>query len=143
MQVASILASKGRNVVTAKPDTSIPEIAQLLKAKKIGAAVVVDAGDHVIGIISERDLVHGLARHGAHLLEMRVGDLMTRDVVTCQTDLDIDEVMKEMTNSRIRHLPVVEGSRLAGIISIGDVVKNRLDELEDEATQLKRYIATG
>jgi CBS domain-containing protein len=143
MQVASILASKGRNVVTAKPDTSIPEIAQLLKAKKIGAAVVVDAGERVVGIISERDLVHGLARHGAHLLEMRVGDLMTRDVVTCGPDLDIDEVMKEMTNSRIRHLPVVEGGRLAGIISIGDAVKNRLDELEDEANQLKRYIATG
>jgi CBS domain-containing protein len=143
MQVASILASKGRNVVTAKPDTSIPEIAQLLKTKKIGAAVVVDAGDRVIGIISERDLVHGLARHGARLLDMHVGELMTRDVVACSSDLDIDEVMKEMTNSRIRHLPVIEGGRLAGIISIGDVVKNRLDELEDEANQLKRYIATG
>jgi predicted transcriptional regulator len=68
---------------------------------------------------------------------------MTREVVTCSSDLDIDEVMKEMTVSRIRHLPVVEGGRLAGIISIGDVVKNRLDELEDEANQLKRYIATG
>ena len=143
MQVASILASKGRNVVTARPDTSVPEIAQVLKTKKIGAAVVLDAGDHVIGIISERDLVHGLARHGARLLEMHVGELMTRNVVTCSPDLDIDEVMKEMTVSRIRHLPVVEGGRLAGIISIGDVVKNRLDELEDEADQLKRYIATG
>jgi CBS domain-containing protein len=143
MQVASILASKGRTVVTAKPDSSVPEIAQLLKTKRIGAAVVLDAGDNVIGIISERDLVHGLARHGARLLEMQVGELMTRDVVTCSPDLDIDEVMKEMTVSRIRHLPVVEGGRLAGIVSIGDVVKNRLDELADEADQLKRYIATG
>jgi CBS domain-containing protein len=143
MQVASILANKGRSVVTARPGTSVPEIAQLLKSKKIGAAVVVDDGGHVIGIISERDLVHGLARHGARLLDMHVGELMTRDVVTCGGDLAIDEVMKEMTNSRIRHLPVVEGGRLAGIISIGDVVKNRLDELEDEANQLKRYIATG
>ena len=143
MQVASILASKGRSVVTAKPGTSIPEIAQVLKSKKIGAAVVIDDADNVIGIISERDLVHGLARHGARLLDMQVGDLMTRDVVTCRTDLDIDGVMKEMTDSRIRHLPVVEGGRLAGIISIGDVVKHRLDELEDEANQLKRYIATG
>ena len=143
MQVASILASKGRSVVTAKPGTSIPEIAQLLKSKKIGATVVVDDSDHVVGIISERDLVHGLARHGAGLLDMHVGDLMTRDVVTCATDIDMDEVMKVMTNSRIRHLPVVEGGRLAGIISIGDVVKHRLDALEDEANQLKRYIATG
>jgi CBS domain-containing protein len=143
MQVASILADKGRSVVTAKAGTSIPEIAQVLKSKKIGAAVVVDDGEHVVGIISERDLVHGLARHGARLLDMHVGDLMTRDVVTCSVDLDIDGVMKEMTNSRIRHLPVVDGGRLAGIISIGDVVKHRLDELEDEADQLKRYIATG
>jgi CBS domain-containing protein len=143
MQVASILASKGRTVVTASPDSSVPEIAQLLKTKKIGAAVVLDAGDNVIGIISERDLVHGLARHGARLLEMHVGELMTRGVVTCSPDLDIAEVMKEMTNSRIRHLPVVDAGRLAGIVSIGDVVKNRLDELADEADQLKRYIATG
>jgi CBS domain-containing protein len=143
MQVASILASKGRNVVTAKPEASIPEIAQLLKTKKIGAAVVVDAGEHVIGIISERDLVHGLARHGARMLDMHVAELMTRDVVTCTSDLDVDEVMKEMTVSRIRHLPVVDAGRLTGIVSIGDVVKSRLDELEDEANQLKRYIATG
>ena len=143
MQVASILADKGRSVVTAKAGTSIPEIAQVLKSKKIGAAVVVDDGEHVVGIISERDLVHGLARHGARLLDMHVGELMTRDVVTCSVDLDIDGVMKEMTNSRIRHLPVVDGGRLAGIISIGDVVKHRLDALEDEANQLKRYIATG
>ena len=143
MQVASILANKGRNVVTARPDSSIPEIAQLLKSKKIGAAVVVDDAAKVVGIISERDLVHGLARHGARLLDMQVGELMTRDVVTCRANLDIDSIMKEMTDSRIRHIPVVEGGRLAGIISIGDVVKHRLDELEDEANQLKRYIATG
>jgi CBS domain-containing protein len=143
MQVAAILANKGRSVVTTKTGTSIPEIAQVLKSRKIGAAVVLDEGDAVIGIISERDLVHGLARHGARMLDMHVGELMTRDVVTCAADLDIDEIMKEMTNSRIRHIPVVEGGRLAGIISIGDVVKHRLDELEDEASQLKRYIATG
>ena len=143
MQVATILATKGRSVVTVKAGTSIPEIAQLLKSKKIGAAVVTDDGGHVAGIISERDLVHGLARHGVRLLDMRVGELMTRDVQTCGVDLDIDDVMKVMTESRIRHLPVVEGGTLAGIISIGDVVKYRLDALEDEANQLKRYIATG
>ena len=143
MQVAAILANKGRSVVTAKPGTSIPEIAQLLKSKKIGAAVVVDDGENVIGIISERDLVHGLARHGARLLDMQVGELMTREVRTCDTELDVDEVMKVMTESRFRHLPVVDGGKLAGIVSIGDVVKHRLDELEAEATELKRYIATG
>jgi CBS domain-containing protein len=143
MQVATILATKGRSVVTAKAGTSIPEIAQLLKSKKIGAAVVTDDGGQVAGIISERDLVHGLARHGARLLDMHVGELMTRDVQTCGGDLDIDDVMKVMTESRIRHLPVIEGGKLTGIISIGDVVKYRLDALEDEANQLKRYIATG
>jgi CBS domain-containing protein len=143
MQVASILADKGGSVVTAKPDTSIPELAQMLKSKRIGAAVVVDDAGRVVGIISERDLVHGLARHGARLLDMRVAELMTRDVQTCRADFDTDGVMKVMTESRIRHLPVVEGGRLAGIISIGDVVKHRLDALEDEANQLKRYIATG
>ena len=143
MQVASILAGKGHSVVTAKPGTSIPEIAQLLKSKKIGASVVLDDGGSVIGIISERDLVHGLARHGARLLEMTVGELMTRDVVSCGPEFDIDEAMKVMTESRIRHIPVVDGAHLAGIVSIGDVVKHRLDELADEADQLKRYIATG
>jgi CBS domain-containing protein len=143
MQVASILDNKGRNVVTADPGTSVPEIAQVLKSKKIGAAVVLDDRGSVAGIISERDLVHGLARHGARLLDMQVGDLMTRDVVTCRSDFDIDEVMKVMTDTRIRHVPVVESGRLVGIVSIGDVVKHRLDELEDEANQLKRYIATG
>jgi CBS domain-containing protein len=143
MQVAAILANKGRSVVTAKPGTSIPEIAQVLKSKKIGAAVVVDDGEKVIGIISERDLVHGLARHGARLLDMQVGELMTREVQTCGVELDVDEVMKVMTESRFRHLPVVDGGKLAGIVSIGDVVKHRLDELEAEASELKRYIATG
>ena len=143
MQVAAILANKGRSVVTVKTGASIPEIAQLLKSKKIGAAVVVDDSDTVIGIISERDLVHGLARHGARLLDMRVGELMTREVQTCGVELDVDEVMKVMTESRFRHLPVVDGGKLAGIVSIGDVVKHRLDELEAEASELKRYIATG
>ncbi|MGE5147847.1 MAG: CBS domain-containing protein [Candidatus Eiseniibacteriota bacterium] len=143
MQVAAILANKGRSVVTAKPGTSIPEIAQVFKSKKIGAAVVVDDGETVVGIISERDLVHGLARHGARLLDMHVGELMTREVKTCGVELDVDAVMKVMTESRFRHLPVIEGGRLAGIVSIGDVVKHRLDELEAEASQLKRYIATG
>ena len=143
MQVAAILANKGRSVVTVKPGTSIPEITQVLKSKKIGAAVVVDDGETVIGIISERDLVHGLARHGARLLDMQVGELMTREVQTCGIELDVDEVMKVMTESRFRHLPVVDGGKLAGIVSIGDVVKHRLDELEAEASELKRYIATG
>jgi CBS domain-containing protein len=143
MLIAQILAGKGRDVVTTRPDATIAEVAKLLKAKRIGAVVVTDADGGVCGIISERDLARGLADHGANLLRMRVGDLMTREVSTCSPDDGIDRLMQQMTEGRFRHLPVVEDGRMIGIISIGDVVKHRLQELEHEAHLLHDYISGG
>ena len=143
MLIGQILAGKGRDVVTMRPDATIPEVAKLLKAKRIGAVVVTEADGGLCGIISERDLARGLADHGADLLTLRVGDLMTREVSTCSPNDGIDQLMQQMTEGRFRHLPVVEDGRMIGIISIGDVVKHRLQELEQEAHMLHDYISGG
>ena len=143
MLIRQILAGKGREVVSTRPDATIAEVARLLKAKRIGAVVVTDADGALCGIISERDLARGLADHGAELLGMRVRDLMTADVSTCAPDDGIDKLMQQMTEGRFRHLPVIEDGRMIGIISIGDVVKHRLQELENEAHLLHDYIAGG
>jgi CBS domain-containing protein len=141
MLIAQILAGKGRDVVSTRPDATIAEVAGLLKARRIGAVVVTDANDELCGIISERDLARGLADHGAGLLQMQVAELMTAEVVTCAPDDGIDKLMQQMTEGRFRHLPVVQDGRMIGIISIGDVVKHRLQELEAEAHLLHDYIA--
>ena len=143
MKVASILRTKGGGVVTAPPDTPVMTIVDTLKKEGIGAIVIAAPGGNVTGILSERDLVRALADYGARLMDMRADELMTRDVVTCTAGQHIDEVMKLMTEGRFRHLPVMDGEELIGVISIGDVVKNRLGELEAEARELKSYIATG
>jgi CBS domain-containing protein len=143
MLIAQILAGKSPDVVTTRPDATIAEVAKLLKAKRIGAVVVTDADGGLCGIISERDLARGLADRGADLLALRVGDLMTREVSTCSPDDGIDQLMQQMTEGRFRHLPVLEGGRMIGIISIGDVVKHRLQELEQEAHMLHDYISGG
>jgi CBS domain-containing protein len=143
MLIAQILAGKSPDVVTTRPDATIAEVAKLLKAKRIGAVVVTDADGGLCGIISERDLARGLADHGADLLTLRVGDLMTREVSTCSPDDGIDQLMQQMTEGRFRHLPVVADGRMIGIISIGDVVKHRLQELEQEAHMLHDYISGG
>jgi CBS domain-containing protein len=141
MLIGQILAGKGRDVVSTRPDATIADVAKLLKAKRIGAVVVIDPRGGLCGIISERDLARGLADHGAKLLDMRVSELMTPEVVTCSPDDGLDKLMKQMTEGRFRHLPVIEDGKLAGIISIGDVVKHRLQELENEAHLLHDYIA--
>jgi CBS domain-containing protein len=143
MLIRQILAGKGSDVVTTRPDATVTEVAKLLKAKRIGAVVVTDADGEICGIISERDLACGLADRGADLLGMRVGDVMTRDISTCSPDDGIDRLMRQMTEGRFRHLPVVEDGRMIGIISIGDVVKHRLQELEHEAHMLHDYISGG
>jgi CBS domain-containing protein len=143
MLIAQILAGKSPDVVTTRPDATIAEVAKLLKAKRIGAVVVTDVDGGLCGIISERDLARGLADHGADLLTLRVGDLMTREVSTCSPDDGIDQLMQQMTEGRFRHLPVVADGRMIGIISIGDVVKHRLQELEQEAHMLHDYISGG
>ena len=143
MLIRQILAGKGSDVVTTRPDATVTEVAKLLKAKRIGAVVVTDADGEICGIISERDLACGLADRGADLLGMRVGDVMTREISTCSPDAGIDRLMRQMTEGRFRHLPVVEDGRMIGIISIGDVVKHRLQELEHEAHMLHDYISGG
>jgi CBS domain-containing protein len=143
MKVAAILNNKGDNVVTASPDDTVATVAELLKRERIGAVIVTGAGGSVSGILSERDIVRAIPVKGAGLLESRVADLMTREVVTCAPDSDVDDVRKLMTEGRFRHVPVVVDGKLAGVISVGDVVKQRLDELEAEAGALRSYISTG
>ena len=140
MKVQAMIDAKGSQVATTRSDTTVTTVVGMLKLEGVGALVVSDDGNHLAGIISERDVVRGLAEHGAELLDMKVADLMTQNVKTCMPDADIKQVMSEMTRSRIRHLPVLDDGRLCGIISIGDVVKNRLDELETETNVLRDYI---
>lgn len=143
MRVSGVLKSKGSRVVTTRPDATVGEVARTLKAERIGAIVVADESGGVVGILSERDIVRALPEHGAGLLDKPVGELMTREVVTCTPEDDLDHIRREMTGGRFRHVPVVEDGALVGIISIGDVVKNRLEELESEREQLREYIASG
>ena len=142
MLIRQILAAKGSQVVSTQPDATIADVARLLKSKRIGAVVVTDS-QGLCGIISERDLARGLADHGARLLDMKVGQLMTKEVVTCSPEDGVQKLMHKMTAGRFRHLPVMEEGKLVGIISIGDVVKHRLQELENEAHMLHDYISGG
>jgi CBS domain-containing protein len=139
MHVSDILKAKGSKVITIRPDLSIEHIAQRLRAERVGALVVSETGTTVDGIISERDVAHGLAEHGAEILSRTASELMTKAVVTCSPNDTIAHVAKVMTHQRMRHLPVTEGRRLVGIVSIGDVVRHRLDELELEANVLRDY----
>ena len=143
MNVETILQNKGREVATIRPDDTVAAAVDALVARNIGALVASDDGETVDGIISERDLVHALAQHGSGLLALTVAEVMTRPAVTCDPSESVGELMAEMTNRRIRHLPVVRSGRLCGIVSIGDVVKNRLDEIEYEAKSLRSFNAGG
>lgn len=142
MKVASILRAKGLHVETVAPDTTVASIVWQLRLKGIGALVVVDAAGSILGVISERDIVHGLAEHGPGLLGMRSSQVMTRSVVTCTPEDSITRVMAQMTRNRNRHVVVTEQGTLHGIVSIGDVVKHRLDELELEANVLRETLMT-
>ena len=141
MLVRHIVSVNGADVATVRPDATIADAAKLLKERNIGALVVTTEDGRLAGILSERDLVRGLPEHGADLLALKVKDRMTAEVTTCTPDDRVDDIMKLMTDGRFRHLPVVEEGKLAGIVSIGDVVKSRLEELESEATTLREYIA--
>jgi CBS domain-containing protein len=143
MTVAAILAQKGRDVATTTKDRTLEEIVAILARRKIGALVVVEGGDRIIGIISERDIVRSAAGHGAGMLKAKVEDVMTKAVMTCGEQETINEVMTRMTRGRFRHLPVVDHGRLAGIVSIGDVVKARIEQVEREAEEMRTYIATA
>jgi CBS domain-containing protein len=143
MHVSDILRDKGTNVVTTDADETVAATARLLNLKRIGAVVVCDAPGKVIGVISERDIIRSIAVDGKRALDMRVRDLMTSDVISCKPTDTIAEVMKVMTLNRFRHLPVMEGDALKGIVSIGDVVKIRLEETEMEARSLRDYVLAG
>lgn len=140
MQIRKLLASKGSAVATIGRSATIREAVAELAAHGVGALVVSDDGEHIDGIVSERDIVRSLDGAGAHLLDQPVASIMSTDVETASPDDDTDALMATMTDHRIRHLPVVEAGHLAGIISIGDVVKSRIDELERDRRELVDYI---
>lgn len=141
MQVENILQSKGRTVATVTAAATIAEAVELLNGKKIGAVVVVD-GSKVVGILSERDVVRHLGKDWTALASRPVSDVMTKNVVSVSRFATIADVMERMTEKRIRHMPIVENGDLVGIVSIGDVVKRKIEETEQEATALKEYIAS-
>ena len=143
MTVARILDDKGREVFTTQPHRTLKEVVELLASKGVGAVVVSDASQSVLGILSERDVVRVLGRHGASALEDPVSRLMRPKVVTVTREDTIEHVMQTMTQGRFRHVPVVEDGRLVGIISIGDVVKRHVNALDSERQALREYIATA
>ncbi|MBI2735626.1 MAG: CBS domain-containing protein [Rhodospirillales bacterium] len=143
MFVSDILSQKGGLVFSVTPDTTAAEVARQLSVKRIGSVLVLNDAGTVVGIASERDLVRALATHGVKAMELEVRQIMTREVVSCHPDDSIDEVMQTMTNGRFRHLPVIHHNELVGLISIGDVVKARLEETQHETEALKAYIVAG
>jgi CBS domain-containing protein len=143
MNVTTILSTKGREVATILPTATVAEAAKVMAERKIGALVITGAGNRITGIVSERDIVRALARQGASALQLPLNDVMTRKVVTCGPNDSVSNLMELMTNGKFRHLPVVDAEGLAGIISIGDVVKTRLAELESEQSALREYIQTA
>ena len=143
MHVERILALKGNDVISVTTNETIGVAANILSENRIGAILVRDDDGFVRGVLSERDIVRGLADLGSRCLETGVVELMTRDVVFCGSEDDIDTIMAIMTDRRIRHLPVMRENQLLGIISIGDVVKFRIEEIKSEADAMRQYIATG
>jgi CBS domain-containing protein len=142
MIVGNILKDKGSTVATARPETSVAEVAAKLAAKRIGAIVIVGPEGRVDGILSERDIIRAIAQRGAAALNEAAADIMTRQVTTCTSADTLDHLMVTMTTGRFRHVPVVENDALVGIISIGDVVKRHIAEVEMEATALKNYVVS-
>jgi CBS domain-containing protein len=143
MNVEAILRNKGRSVTTIAPEARIATAVVLLRRHAVGALVVSRDGAALDGIISERDIVTALADHGAATLDLTVADLMSRQVITCRREDSVADLAALMTERRIRHLPVVDRGALAGIVSIGDVVKHRMDEVEGEASSMREFIANA
>ncbi len=141
MTVATILRHKGHDVASVSPKTSVPDIVKTLSDRRIGAVLVRDAADQLLGIVSERDIVVALAREGAAMLDMTAAQLMTRSLHTASPATTVAEAMARMTESRVRHLPVLEDGELTGLVSIGDVVKARLSEQAEEVDNLRAYVA--
>ena len=142
MRISDILRGKGPAVATVTETTTVTALLTELEIRNIGAMVVIGPGG-VVGIVSERDVVRKLHEDGPELLGRSVGDIMSADVVTCRPEDPIDDLAALMTNNRVRHVPVLDNGHLAGIVSIGDVVKFRLEELQAERQQLQAYITQG
>ena len=142
MRISDVLRSKGSSVATVDPGISVSGLVSELARHNVGAMVVVE-NEVVVGIVSERDVVRRLHEHGADLLNARVSEIMTSNVFTCLPTDSVDSLAATMTERRIRHMPVVVDGRLIGIVSIGDVVKSRIGELESDREQLESYIARG
>ena len=143
MNVKMMLSLKGRNVTTIEPHATLEAAVALLAKHRIGALVVLGAEERVIGILSERDIVRVLSERGAHVLEEPVNDVMTRKVVSCRQSDTVAGIMEMMTLGKFRHLPVVEDGKVVGLISIGDIVKRRVQEYETEQEALQNYIKTA
>ncbi len=140
MTVRAIISGKGGEVTSISPDATVADAVKLLATHRIGAVPVTDASG-VVGIFSERDVIYGLEREGAAALDKRVGDVMTSPALTVDLDAPAMAALSMMTRRRIRHLPVVEGGAMVGFVSIGDLVKHRIDKIESEAAALREYIA--
>ena len=140
MTVKAIVCRKGTDVVTIDPTASLASAAKTLATHQIGAVIITGADRQVVGILSERDIVRALAERGSSALEEPVGEVMTRKVLTCSETETVGDIMERMTVGKFRHLPVVERGRLVGLISIGDVVKYRLEQMEYESKAMREYI---
>jgi CBS domain-containing protein len=138
--VKDLLLGRRGDVVTIEPSADLAAAANVLAERRIGAVVVLGADHRIVGILSERDIVQALAQHGSTALKSTVGQCMTRDVKTCSENDTVESLMGRMTTGKFRHMPVVEQEKLVGIVSIGDVVKNRVEEIEREAAALRDYI---
>lgn len=142
MHVQAILGNKGAQIVSMSPQATIHEACRLLAEHRIGAILVLD-GDRVAGMFSERDVVRAMTEKGGAALDIPVSEVMTRDVLTCKPEDSVDDIMAVMTARRVRHLPVLAEGQLVGIVSIGDVVKHRLDEAALEVDSLREYVLAG
>ena len=143
MTVKGILSRKGNSVVTLEPNASLATAIKVLAERRIGALVITGADHRIVGILSERDIVRTLAERGPAALSDPLADVMTRKVVTCTQSETVCEIMERMTAGKFRHIPVVEQGRLIGIVSIGDIVKSRVEDMEKESAALQDYIRTA
>ena len=141
MTIAAILKHKGHGVAHVAPTATVAEVVEQLAARRIGAVVVMDTAHQLLGIVSERDIVSSLAEHGSRTLSMTAAQLMTRDLQTATHTTTVAQATEMMTHGRFRHLPVMDGNRMVGIVSIGDIVKARLSQQEQEMDSLKAYVA--
>lgn len=143
MYVKNVLQYKGHQIISVSPENSLMEVAKTLRENKIGAVLVCEGEGSMCGVLSERDIIIAIAKHGGTILSAKVCDFMTEGVYTCSLDDDMKSVMEKMTTRRVRHLPVVEEGKVVGVISIGDVVKRRIEESEAESEAMITYITTS